>query len=142
MNGNGALAARAGLLIAATLVLNACAGAGFGSESSDDSELNVYPANYKSDVLAGMHAYLNDPSGIRDAAIAQPMLKPTANGTRYVVCLRFDGKQANGMYAGDKQIAAEFRSGRLDDFLDTAASREPCAVAAYEPFPELEQLKP
>lgn len=148
MNGIGVGRARAGLLIAATLlsatlVLGACAAHrfGFAGGDSSDSALNVYPANYKSDILAAMHAYLNDPTGIRDAAIAQPALKPVASGTRYVVCLRFDGKQNNGMYAGDKQVAAEFLAGRFDDFLDTAAAREPCAGAVYEPFPELEQLK-
>jgi hypothetical protein len=142
MNGHGAWGARAGLLIAATLALGACAGHLGAAGSDDDSELNVYPENYKADILAGMHAYLNDPTGIRDAAISQPMLKSIASGTRYVVCLRFDGKQDNGMYAGDKQIAAAFRAGRFDDFLDTTASRVPCSGVTYAPFPELEQLKP
>ncbi len=126
------------------LLLGACAGHqfGFGRHDGDDGEINTYPDNYKSDILAAMHAYLNDPTGIRDAAISQPMLKSVARGTRYVACLRFNGKQDNGMYAGDTQIAAEFLAGRFDDFLDVAASREPYAGAAYAPFPELEQLKP
>ena len=93
-------------------------------------------------ILAAMHAYLNDPTGIRDATISEPMFKPIGNGTRYVVCLRFNGKQDNGMYAGDKLIAAEFLAGRFDDFVDVAAAREPCAGAVLVPFPELEQLKP
>ncbi len=144
MNGNGARWRRAGLLFAATLLLGACAGHhfGFGGHDGDDSGINAYPQSYKSDILAAMHAYLNDPTGIRDAAISEPVLKSVAAGTRYVVCLRFNGKQANGMYAGDKQIAAVFLAGRFDDFLDTTAAREPCASAAYAPFPELEQLKP
>ncbi len=41
------------------------------------AELNEYPANYKSEILSAMHAYLNDPTGIRDAAISEPALKPT-----------------------------------------------------------------
>ena len=44
-----------------------------------------------------MHAYLNNPTGIRDATMSTPMLKPVGNSTRYVVCLRFNGKQDNGM---------------------------------------------
>ena len=89
-----------------------------------------------------MHAYLNDPSGIRDANISTPVLKDVSgSGSRYVVCLRFNGKRANGAYAGDEQIAAIFLAGRFDEFLDAKASREPCAGAAYTPFPELEQLK-
>lgn len=144
MSGNDASWGRAVPLIAASLLLGACAGHsfGFGGHDSDDSGINAYPANYKSDILAGMHAYLNDPTGIRDAAISQPALKSVANDTRYIVCLRFNGKQDGGIYAGDKQIAAVFLAGRFDDFLDTVAAREPCAGAAYAPFPELEQLKP
>jgi hypothetical protein len=70
------------------------------------------------------------------------MLKPVGNSTRYVVCLRFNGKQDNGMYAGDKLIAAEFLAGRFNDFLDVTAARALCAGVTLEPFPELEQLKP
>jgi hypothetical protein len=146
MSGNDARSARAVPLIAASLLLGACAGHSFGfgghsDHNSDDNGINVYPANYKSDILAGMHAYLNDPTGIRDAAVSQPMLKSVANGMRYMVCLRFNGKQDDGAYAGDKQIAAVFLAGRFDDFVDTAAAREPCAGAVFAPFPELEQLK-
>ena len=89
-----------------------------------------------------MHAYLNDPTGIHDAAISTPTLKDIpGNGTRYLVCLRFNGIQNNGAYAGDQQIAAVFLAGRFDDFLDAKTALEPCAGTAYEPFPELEQLK-
>lgn len=143
MCGDGARRRRAGLLIVSTLLLGSCAGhLGFGGQNASDDGTQVYPDNYKSEILAAMHAYLNDPTGIRDAAIAQPALKSVASGTRYVACVRFNGKQDNGMYAGDKQIAAEFRDGRFDDFLDATASREPCSGTTYAAFPELEQLKP
>ncbi len=144
MNGDGARWPRAGLFIAATLLLGGCAGHhfGFGEHDSGDDRINVFPQNYKSEILAAMHSYFNDPTGIRDATMSTPMLKPVGNGTRYIVCLRFNGKQDNGMYAGDKLIAAEFLAGRFDDFLDVNAAREPCAGATLEPFPELEQLKP
>lgn len=125
------------------LALGGCAAHsfGFGDRKADDSGVNVYPANYKADILAGMHAYLNDPTGIRDGAVSQPMLKSVGDNTRYIVCLRFNGKQDDGSYAGDKLIAAVFLAGRFDEFTDAAAAREPCAGAAYASFPELEQLK-
>jgi hypothetical protein len=131
----------AGLLLGPALLLGACA----HHQSNDDANAgsndpaNVPPVNYKPDILAAMHAYLNDPSGIRDASIAEPMLKEVGNGTRYVVCLRFNGKRDNGNYAGIKQIEAVFLAGRFDDFVD--APREPCLAATYAPFPELEQIK-
>ena len=134
--------AHAGLLVAATFVLGACAGHhfGFGSHDGGDDGINAFPDNYKSDILAAMHAYLNDPSGIRDAAISEPMLKEVSGGgNRYVVCLRFNGKQDNGSYAGVRQVEAIFLAGRFEDFADVP--REPCLTVAYAPFPELEQLK-
>ena len=72
------------------------------------ARIHAFPDHYKADILAAMHAYLNDPSGIRDASISEPMLKSISSGTRYVVCLRFNGKQNNGAYGGVKQIAAVF----------------------------------
>jgi hypothetical protein len=135
---------RSAAFAAASVALTACAGhhSGLGGRNGEDEGIRAYPANYKSEILAAMHAYLNDPTGIRDAAISEPMLKSIGSGTRYVVCLRFNAKPDNGANGGDKQIGAQFLAGRFDDFLDATASRQPCVGAAYAPFPELEQLKP
>jgi hypothetical protein len=132
---------RAVLLTAAALLLAACAGGGMqlGHEGGADEGVHAYPSNYKAEILAAMHAYLNDPSGIRDASIAEPMLKEVGGGTRYVVCMRFNGKRDDGSYAGIKQVEAVFLAGRFDDFVD--APREPCLAVTYAPFPELEQIK-
>ncbi|MGD0026738.1 MAG: hypothetical protein ABSC37_19325 [Xanthobacteraceae bacterium] len=139
MKGFGARRRLAGLLIGVTLLLGACAGNHpWRSNAGDDEGLNAYPANYKSDILAAMHAYLNDPSGVRDAAVAEPALKPVGNSTHYVVCLRFNAKKSASEYAGAKEIAAVFLAGRFDRFVETA--REQCADATYAPFPELEKL--
>ena len=140
MDANRAPLRRASLSVVATLLLAACSGHHLGF-SSDDGGIHAFPDHYKADILAAMHAYLNDPSGIRDASISEPMLKSVPGGTRYLVCLRFNGKQNNGTYAGEKQIAAVFLAGRFDDFLDPTAAREPCNGVAYSPFPELEKLQ-
>ena len=142
MDGNRASRWRAGLSVAAMLLLGACSGHHLGFDhDGDDGGIHAFPDHYKADILAAMHAYLNDPSGIRDASISEPMLKSVPGGTRYVVCLRFNGKQNNGTYGGEKQIAAVFLAGRFDDFIDPTAAREPCNEAAYAPFPELEKLQ-
>ena len=94
--------------------------------------------NYKPDILAAMHAYYNDPTGIREAAISEPMLKSVGGTTRYIVCVRFNAKQNGTTYAGVRDFAAVFIAGRFDRFVETA--REQCAGAAYAPFPELEKL--
>jgi hypothetical protein len=141
MKRDGARWRRAASFTAAALLLGACARGAldFGHEAGADKGIHAYPDNYKADILAAMHAYLNDPSGIRDASISEPMLKEVGDGTRYVVCLRFNGKRDNGNYAGIKQVEAVFLAGRFDDFVD--APREPCLAATYAPFPELEQIK-
>jgi hypothetical protein len=109
-----------------------------------DSTVNTYPANYKADILSAMHAYLDDPTGIRDAAISDPTIKPVGNTTRYTACLKFNGKRNGGKdYAGSKEIAAVFQVGRFDRFIDTAKdTKDICAGVSYAPFPELEKLPP
>lgn len=142
MSGVGARCRHAGLLVCVSLLLAACAGHHLGGGGSGDDGIHAFPDNYKADIIAAMHAYLNDPSGIRDAGISTPTIKDVpGSGSRYIVCLRFNAKQSNGAYAGDQQIAAMFLAGRFDDFLDPKSSHKPCASAAYTPFPELEQLK-
>ena len=103
-----------------------------------DDPVNVLPTKYRSDILGAMHAYLNDPTGIRDAGIAEPALKSVGNSRRYVVCLRLNAKQRGTHYAGVREIAAVFVAGRFDHFVDPA--KEACAGATYGPFPELEKL--
>lgn len=128
---------RAGLILSVALVLAACAHHRGGGDADD---VNVYPTNYKADILAGMHAYLNDPTGIRDAAITEPALKSTGMGgpNRYIVCVRFNPKRSATVYDGIRDVAAVFLAGRFDRFIDTP--KQQCADAVYAPFPELQKL--
>jgi hypothetical protein len=130
-----------GLILGSLLFLGACA---HGHHVSDDPNagaddpVNVLPANYKPDILGAMHAYLNDPTGIRDAGIAEPALKSVGNSRRYVVCLRLNAKKTGKDYAGMRDIAAVFVAGRFDHFVDPA--KDACEGATYTPFRELEKL--
>jgi len=126
---------RISLLLVLTFALGGC---GHNVASDSDNEINIYPANYKSDILAAMHAYLNDPTGIRDAAISEPALKSSGNISRYIACVRFTPKKNAKEYASPKEIAAVFLAGRFDRFIDTP--KDECAGAAYAPFPELQKL--
>jgi hypothetical protein len=139
MDGNGARWRIAGLLLGLTLCLGGC-GHHHRQAEADNSEngINAFPTNYKAEILAAMHAYFNDPTGIRDAAIAEPALKSVGGPTRYVVCVRFNAKQSGKTYAGTRDFAAVFLGGRFDRFVETP--REQCEGATYAPFPELEKL--
>jgi len=124
------------LLLGVPLALGACSR--FGKVDTSDDGINAYPDNYKTDIMAAMHAYLNDPTGIKEAAISVPLLKPVGKNTHYVACLHFNGKMNGTSYAGPKDVAAVFLAGRFDQFVETP--KDLCAGVTYAPFPELEKL--
>lgn len=102
---------------------------------------NAFPLAYKSDLLAFLRTYLNDPTQIRGAALAAPQRKTVGPGERYVACVRYNARNTEGRYAGPKEGAATYVAGKLDRFFDVPSEvRELCKDAAYAPFPELEKL--
>ena len=127
-----------GAVVLGAGMLGACAHHGPAAETAEDAEINIPPAHYRAEIAEAMHAYLNDPTGIRDAAIAQPAIKAVGGLQRYVVCVRFNAKKRGNEYAGVKEIAAVFMVGRFDRFVDKA--KDQCAGATYAPYPELQKL--
>lgn len=101
---------------------------------------NVYPQNYRQDLLAFLRTYLNDPSHVRNAGVSQPQRKTVGPGERYVACVRYNARDGAGKYAGTKDGAAVYVSGKLDRFLDGKQAQPYCKDVAYAPFPELERL--
>ncbi|MGB9297336.1 MAG: hypothetical protein WCB52_14155 [Pseudolabrys sp.] len=110
--------------------------------SSKKAELeenpNVFPSNYKNEILTTMTAALDDPTNVRDAYISEPALRRAGNDERYVVCVRSDSRDASRLYTGSKDRIAYFYGGHLNQLVE--ATREQCGNAAYKPFPELEKL--
>ena len=104
------------------------------------SAANVYPADYRTELAAYLRTYLNDPTGIREAAISEPALKPVGPGDRYVACVRFDAKKAGGGYSGMREHLVVYVGGKLDRFVEKGPLVEPCRTVAYAAFPELEHL--
>jgi hypothetical protein len=126
------------VLFAATL--SACAGVEkdySGPETQGGRSVNIFPEKYRDEILAYQRSYLNDPTGIRSAAISQPALRKVGSVERYVVCVRLNAKGAAGGYTGVREHLAIFLAGKLDQMGPT---REQCKDATYEPFPELERL--
>ena len=80
---------------------------------------NIYPQNYRQDLLAFLRTYLNNPTQVRAAAVSQPQLKYIGPGDRYVSCVRFNARNSDGKYVGPKEGAATFVSGKLERFFDT-----------------------
>ena len=127
-----------GVLLALTLA--GCSSDWTGARDRAN-QANTQPPTptYKTDVLAFMRTYLNDPTGVRDAFISEPALRAIDGADRYFLCLRYTARKPGGKeYAASKDSLVLFRDGRFDRIIDNA--RETCKDAAYQPFPELERL--
>ncbi|HEY4143015.1 MAG TPA: hypothetical protein VGM57_16470 [Pseudolabrys sp.] len=130
----------------ALFTLGGCASDDVGPSKAElkakwDSE-NIYPQAYKSDLLAFLRSYINEPSGVRGAAVSAPVLKDVGPGERYYTCVRYNERKSTGGYAGSKDGVAVYVSGKLDRFFDQSREVLPfCKEVAFVPFPELEALK-
>jgi len=110
---------------------------GSGSKQPEENP-NVFPADYKNEILLTMTNALEDPTNIRDAFVSEPVLRQAGKEERYVVCVRSDSRNANKHYAGSKDRIGYFYAGHLTQLVE--ATKEQCGSAAYKPFPELEKL--
>ena len=97
-----------------------------------------FPQDYRAEILAFMRTYLNNPVGVHDAAMAEPVQRTLGRRLRYVSCLRFTPRESDGSYGQPRERAIVYVDGRLDRVVENAG--EPCAGATYAPFPELEKM--
>jgi hypothetical protein len=97
-----------------------------------------FPNNFRAEVLAFLKTYLNNPVGVRDAVMAEPVQRTVGGRLRYVVCLRYSPRESDGGYREPRERAVLFVDGRLDRIIENA--NEPCAGAVYAPFAELEKM--
>ena len=97
-----------------------------------------YPNNYRAEMLAFMKTYLNNPVGVHDAAMAEPVQRVIGGRLRYVTCLRYSPRESDGNYREPRERAILYVDGRLDRLVENAA--EPCAGAVFAPFPELQTM--
>jgi len=122
------------------IALAACAG---GEDSRDISydrggANQPYPGNYRAELMAFMRTYLNNPVGVHDAFMAEPVQRTVNGRQRYVTCLRYTPRESDGSYRDMRERAVLYVDGRLDRVAENAS--EICAGAVYAPFPELEKI--
>src|SRR5438552_18923952 len=124
------------------IALAACAGSDDGRSITYTDDRGVsnqpYPNNYKTETLSFMRTYLNNPVGVHDAAMADPVQRVVGGRLRYVTCLRFTPRESDGSYRELRERAVLFVDRRLDRLVEDAS--EICAGAVYVPFPELGKL--
>jgi hypothetical protein len=125
------------VLVLLALLTGSCGSSSSLRDRSDESA-NLVPASYKADVLAFLRTYLNDPTNVKEAAIAEPVLRTLGTETRYMSCLRYNARDTLGKYSGARDRLAIYHRGRFDRLVENA--REQCREATYVPFPELERL--
>jgi hypothetical protein len=125
------------------VALAACAGSDDGRDAvltidSGGNSIQPFPDNYRGELLAFMKTYLNDPRGVHDAAVAEPMQRTVGGRLRYVSCVRFTPRESDGSYRDPRERAVVYVNGRLDRVVENA--RDTCAGATYAPYPDLEKL--
>ncbi|MFY9687553.1 MAG: hypothetical protein WAJ88_17265 [Pseudolabrys sp.] len=129
------IAANACLLSVLAMGLIGCSSS---SSKQPEENPNVFPANYKNEIMLTMTSVLDDPTNIRGAFVSEPVLRQAGKEERYVVCVRSDSRDVNRQYTGSKDRIGYFYAGHLTQLID--ATKEQCGNAAYKPFPELEKL--
>jgi hypothetical protein len=125
------------------VVLSACAGMDDGREAAitidrGNDANQPFPSNYRPELLAFMKTYLNNPVGVHDASMAEPVQRTVGGRVRYISCLRFTPRESDGSYREPRERAILFVNGRLDRMVEKAG--EVCAGAVYAPFPDLEKM--
>ena len=90
---------------------------------------NVTPQNYKSDLIAFLRTYLNNPEGVRGASVSAPASMHVGQGERYVACVRDNARDMVGKYAGQKEGAAVFASASSSATSTSRPRRRSCARA-------------
>lgn len=116
------------------IALSACTG-----NVKPKIEENILPAaNHRDRIISLLRPTLDDPTGIRDAFITEPALRPLDKAERYVVCLRYNARGRDGKYLGSKQKAVIYYAGDVTQIID--AGNDLCGAASYRPWPELEKL--
>jgi hypothetical protein len=123
------------------IALAACASSDEGKSITYTDDRGVanqpFPTNHRAEILAFMKTYLNNPVGVREAAMAEPVQRTVGGRLRYVSCLRFATRDSGGAYR-EQRNAVLYVDGRLDRVIENAG--EPCAGVVYAPFPELEKM--
>jgi len=135
------ISAKRAVILLLPLAVAACAGGGDDSREvpiDTGTAEQAYPGNYRAELLAFMRTYLNNPVGVHEASVAEPVRRTVGGRLRFVSCIRFSPRESDGSYRAPRERAVLFVNGRLDRVVENAA--DICAGAVYAPFPDLEKL--
>jgi hypothetical protein len=128
-----------------SLLLGGCSNSldnlGFGKASDPPKDDGTqFPAHYKQELAAFMRTYLENPRQVRDAYVGTPVLRPIAGTSRYVTCLRYNPRNPENKYEGNKERLVVFHAGKVTQFVES--DPQVCAGLAYQRYPEIESMVP
>ncbi|MBS0247124.1 MAG: hypothetical protein JSR61_10925 [Proteobacteria bacterium] len=108
------------------------------SSKNVEPDANIFPKDYKLELMNTLQRELDDPTNIRDAFISEPFLTTASREQRYAVCVRSNSRDLNHTYTGSKDRIGFFYAGHLNQLID--ATPEQCGKVAYKPWPELQKI--
>ncbi|MFX7567136.1 hypothetical protein ABTJ77_19500, partial [Acinetobacter baumannii] len=65
-----------------------------------------------------MRTYLNNPVGVREAMMAEPVQRTIGGRLRYVSCLRYAARESDGRYREPRERAVVYVDARLDRVME------------------------
>jgi len=126
-----------GVLALMAISLGACSSFDF-TKPPPPVAPNIFPSDYRNEILQTLSVKLTDPTNVRDAGISDPVLQQVSEqDQRYAVCVRFNARDINRQYTGDQERIAYFYGGHLNQLVPAANGQ--CKGAIYKPWPELEK---
>ena len=108
------------------------------SSKNAEPDPNIFPKDYKLELMNELQRTLDDPTNIRDAYVTEPFLTQASREQRYAVCVRSNSRNINREYTGSKDRIGYFYAGHLNQLIE--ATPEQCGKAAYKPWPELQKI--
>ena len=102
---------------------------------------NAAPTRYKTEIVDTLRTIFdkNNTTSVSNAMVTEPALRTTApNEQHYIACVRYTAHYADFGMVSTTERVAYFYGGHLNQLIE--AGKEQCGNAAYQPFPELNQL--
>ena len=100
----------------------------------------LYPDQYKLQIANFMRTSLENAGNVKDAFVAQPVLRPISGTQLYVTCVRYNSRSGAGTNLGERTNLVIFLNGSISQFVNSDPAI--CGSLTYQRYIELEKLGP
>lgn len=105
----------------------------------EKADPTLFPTQYKTAIVEFMRTWTENPGRVKDATIAQPVLRPVGNSQLYVTCVRYKPWGTN-QFLEERTITVLFLTGRVSQVLPE--DPQICRGLSYQRYVELDQMGP